>query len=92
MSKPTIVNVRGRHNQLREAFVVEQEDGRKCFNGSWYRGDNTNFYPSKKALRGQDAIYTYYFQGLVPDEAFIDRMTPITAFGSCFAHHVSNYP
>ena len=91
MSKPTIVNVRGRHNQQREAFIVEQEDGRKCFNGSWYRGENTNFYPSKKALRGQDAIYTYYFQGLVPEEAFIERTTPITAFGSCFAHHVSNY-
>ena len=89
MSKPKIVNERV--NIPREAFVVEQADGTKCFNGSWYRGENTNFYPSKKALRAPDAVYQYYFQGLVPDTPFIQRDTPITAFGSCFAHHVSNY-
>lgn len=91
MSKPKIVSVLSRTNQLREAFVVEQEDGRKCFNGSWYRGENTNFYPSKKVLRGPDAVDTYYFKGLTPEKPFIDQSTPITAFGSCFAYHVSNF-
>lgn len=90
-TKPTIVNVRGRYNQTREAFVVEQPDGAKYFNGSWYRGENTNFYPSKKALRVPDGVYTYYLKGLVPEAPFIQKETPITAFGSCFAHHVSNY-
>lgn len=77
MSKPKIVSVLSRTNQLREAFVVEQEDGRKCFNGSWYRGENTNFYPSKKVLRGPDAVDTYYFKGLTPENLSLTKVHPL---------------
>jgi hypothetical protein len=61
------------------------------FNGSWYRGPNTNFIPCKAELHEPDAVEKYVLAGWLPAKPFIDRTVPITAFGSCFAMHISDY-
>jgi len=61
------------------------------FNGSWYRGPQTNFIPSKAELKEPDAAEKWVLQGWLPKTPFIDKQTPVTAFGSCFAHYLSDY-
>lgn len=61
------------------------------FNGSWYRGEHTNFIPSKDNLREPGGLTTYVLQGWTPKTPFITRASNITAFGSCFAAHISDY-
>src|SRR4051794_18200181 len=58
---------------------------------SWYRGEHTNFNPTKVNLFEKDAIDDYILKGWLPDAPFITKTTPIVAFGSCFAEHVSRY-
>lgn len=72
--------------------ITVVRDGRTAiFNGSWYRGPHTNFIPSKEDLRQADALDTYVMPGFVPSAPFIDRQTPITAFGSCFAANITHF-
>lgn len=61
------------------------------FHGSWYRGENTNFIPDKSDLMQPDAIYDYFMKGLVPAAPIISKQMSITAFGSCFAGHITDY-
>lgn len=57
--------------------------------GRWYRGEVCNFYPlNKKEI--QD-LEKYLLKGFIPKEPFLNKKTKITAFGSCFAEHVSKY-
>lgn len=61
------------------------------FHASWWRGPEATFIPAKENLRESDAIEKYILAGWLPDRPFIDRDTPITVFGSCFAKHVSRH-
>lgn len=58
---------------------------------SWYRGPNCNFVPSRANLAEPDAIDRYVLAGSTPPAPFIRRDQVITAFGSCFAAHLSAY-
>ena len=58
---------------------------------SWYRGEHTNFGPTRVNLFERDAIEKYILQGWLPDQPFIERSTPVVAFGSCFAENISRY-
>ena len=91
MKKPTITKRIGHDNQPIEGFIVETAQGSTRFNGSWYRGEHTNFIPSKGDLKQGNAVYDYFLKGLVPEQGYIRKETPITAFGSCFAENISNY-
>jgi hypothetical protein len=61
------------------------------FHGSWYRGPHTNFIPSKAELRAPDAVDHFVLHGWMPDAPFITKRARITAFGSCFAQHLTSY-
>jgi hypothetical protein len=58
---------------------------------SWYRGEHSNFGPSKINLWERDAIDKYILSGWLPEAPFIAKTTPVVAFGSCFAGHISRY-
>ncbi len=58
---------------------------------SWYRGEHTHFGPTKINLRERDAVDQYILRGWLPDQPFVSKNTPIVAFGSCFAGHISRY-
>lgn len=70
---------------------IESEEGVQTFNGSWYRGESTNFIPSKKMLRASSAFKRFIIKGYEPPAAFIDKSTVVTAFGSCFAQNISKW-
>jgi hypothetical protein len=74
-------------------FLIESTRGQHSasFHGSWYRGEHTNFIPSKAELREQEAIERFILQGWLPTEPFINKSTAVVAFGSCFAQHISEY-
>ena len=72
--------------------LIVRRDGHVArFHGSWYRGPHTNFIPSKAELRAADAVDRYILQGWLPDAPFITKQSRITAFGSCFAQHLTAY-
>lgn len=48
-------------------------------------------WPDKNVLRHQEALDGYFLKGLVPPAPVIRKNHQITAFGSCFAGHVSRY-
>ena len=58
---------------------------------SWYRGETCHFNPTKNALHADGGLEEYILKGWVPPAPFITRNMPITAFGSCFAEHVSRW-
>ncbi len=72
--------------------LIVRRDGHVArFHGSWYRGPHTNFIPSKAQLRQPDAVERFILHGWLPEAPFIDKQVRITAFGSCFAQHLTNY-
>ena len=58
---------------------------------SWYRGENCNFNPTKNALRDEGGMEEFILKGWLPAHPFITREMRITAFGSCFAKHLSQW-
>src|SRR5690349_20432835 len=58
---------------------------------SWYRGEHTNFNPTRINLFEPNAIDEYFLKGWLPEAPFISKRTPVVAFGSCFAEHISRY-
>lgn len=74
--------------------LIEEEEGREVtLHGSWYRGrGKMNFHPIKAVReRTAEAVDRHVMPGWIPSKRFIDKKTRITAFGSCFAAHVSDY-
>lgn len=61
------------------------------FHGSWYRGEHTDFIPARAELDAPGGIERYLIDGWKPEAPFIGRDSRITAFGSCFAEHISNH-
>jgi len=70
---------------------VKSDEDLQTFNGSWYRGQSTNFIPSKKMLDANSAFKRFIIKGYEPPAAFIDKSTVVTAFGSCFAQNISKW-
>lgn len=77
-------------NPIPSVTVKSGKDIQK-FNGSWYRGNSTNFIPSKKLLNQPNSIKEYILKGYFPSKPFIEKDTVITAFGSCFAQHITKH-
>ena len=78
---------------MAELPVVTVKTGRheQTFHGTWYRGDGARFIPSKAMLREPGAVERFLLDGWLPAAPLIDRQTPITAFGSCFATHITRW-
>jgi hypothetical protein len=73
--------------------VVHLEaDGRlQRVHGTWYRGREASFRPRKPELNQERGIDDFIVRGWAPPQGFITRQQRITAFGSCFAAHISGY-
>jgi hypothetical protein len=73
-------------------FVEFKEEGHDRRVGySFFRGDNTNYYPALSSLRGKNGISKFVMKGWAPSAPFIDSDTRIVAFGSCFAENISQH-
>ena len=72
-------------------LVVEQDGKKQMFGGSWWRGNKPTFIPSREALRHPDALERYVLAGWIPEAPFITKTDKVTAFGSCFAAHITEY-
>ena len=59
--------------------------------GGWFRGEHTNFNPSRAQMLDEMAVPNHVVEGWAPDEALIKPDTQITAFGSCFASNISDW-
>ena len=64
---------------------------KKEIGSSFYRGDNCNFNPYKKDFENSDFLDEFLVKGWRPEKPLINKGTKITAFGSCFATHITNY-
>lgn len=58
---------------------------------TWYRGDEARYYPEAQHLLDEKAALRHILDGWLPDGPLIDSTTKVTAFGSCFAVHISNW-
>jgi hypothetical protein len=65
--------------------------GKRKAHGTWYRGEQTNYYPDANALLAPNSIDEYVGKGWFPAKPFIDKQTYIAAFGSCFATNVTKF-
>src|ERR1700686_3241828 len=74
-----------------DAILVVTGNDRRTEAGNWFRGEQVNFMPSRTNLFEKNAIRDYVLKGWLPEKPFISKDHYITAFGSCFAVHVSNY-
>jgi len=72
-------------------YQLGEDPHRRKTHQTWYRGEHCNFIPSKVNLEESDAIDRYVLSGWLPAAPFIDQRTCVTAFGSCFAQHISRF-
>jgi GSCFA family len=72
-------------------FGLIQGVTRQIAHQAWYRGEHCNFNATKEDLAAPGAIERHVAQGWLPKTPFITRSRGITAFGSCFAQHISEY-
>lgn len=73
--------------------IVSQRDGHYAvFNGSWFRGPHTNFIAAKAELHETpEGVDRWVMHGWAPPAPFVTKETRITAFGSCFAAHITRH-
>jgi len=57
----------------------------------WFRGEHTLFNPSRAQMIPETAVQDHVLRGWLPPEPLITPATQITAFGSCFAAHISSW-
>ncbi|ABE46809.1 GSCFA domain-containing protein [Polaromonas sp. JS666] len=72
-------------------ILIEQDGQIRKTSATFFRGKTTNFYPTDRSLDTDRAVARYMTHGWMPKEAFVDKATPLVAFGSCFASNISNY-
>lgn len=58
---------------------------------TWFRGEHTNFNPTRARLLDVGAASEFVLKGWAPPAPPITPATQITAFGSCFAANISNW-
>lgn len=69
----------------------DQDGGREKASYTFYRGEQTTFYPKDESLDGERFIELHIARGLMPPAPLIDASSTVVAFGSCFAAHISRY-
>ncbi len=78
-------------NEYIPPIRVKTDKDEQVISGTWFRGKNCNFYPSKKHFSDESFFDQYILKGYKPNKKFISKKDKIIAFGSCFASHVSHY-
>jgi hypothetical protein len=72
-------------------FAFVQGVSPQLANVTWFRGEHCNFNPTKADLQQPDAIDRHILAGWLPPAPFLTKAHGITAFGSCFAVHISEH-
>lgn len=72
-------------------FNFETRGVRQGANVTWFRGEQTNYNPTKQNFVDPTAVEHFILKGWIPTAPFVSKETRITAFGSCFAAHIGNY-
>lgn len=68
-------------------FEFERRKGHR----SWFRGETVNYNPRRAQLIDPDEVAANILHGWRPARPCIAPDTQVTAFGSCFAGHVSEW-
>jgi len=58
---------------------------------NFYRGEHCNLYPHLSDHRIPDFFTRFALHGHIPSEPIITKRSNVTAFGSCFAIHITKY-
>lgn len=74
-----------------EIVMIATGNDRRTEGHEWYRGEQVNFMPSRTNLFEKNAVEDYVLKGWLPEKPFISKSDYITAFGSCFAQHVTTF-
>jgi hypothetical protein len=76
-----------------QEFFYPKTDGQqpRRIGASFYRGENCNFNPYGKDHASPAFCRDFILRGHLPESKIISRSTKVTAFGSCFALHVSRH-
>lgn len=69
----------------------DTDSGKATHHSMWFRGDHTNFNPTRAQMVPETAVRDRVLRGWVPEQPCITPATQITAFGSCFAFNISNW-
>ena len=64
---------------------------KKAIGNSFFRGEACNFLPYKSDYPNPEFLEKFLLKGWVPEVPFLDKETRITAFGSCFAAHLTRH-
>jgi hypothetical protein len=80
------------HEEVRARFLQFQPTHEKGPEfRTWFRGETTNFNPRRGDLLDPARVADAIVHGWRPDRPWIAPQTQVTAFGSCFAGHVSDW-
>ncbi|HVU22200.1 MAG TPA: GSCFA domain-containing protein [Rhizomicrobium sp.] len=80
---------RRRDNQV--AFTQPGAGLEKKIGSSFYRGDAINFNPQAADFDKDEFLSEYVLKGWTPPQPVLTKGTKITAFGSCFAMHITKH-
>ena len=74
-----------------EKIAIADGESPKRTGSSFYRGDVVNYAPYRRDYAADNFLQHYILNGWMPDAPLLDRETKITAFGSCFASHITKH-
>jgi hypothetical protein len=66
-------------------------EGAKRTGSSFYRGEVINYAPYRRDYAADNFLEEYILKGWMPEAPLLDPETKITAFGSCFASHITKH-
>jgi hypothetical protein len=73
------------------SFVEPDQDGSKRIGTSFYRGETVNYGPRLDDYESAEFLEKYILKGWLPAGPVLTPNTRITAFGSCFASHITKH-
>ena len=74
-----------------KADDISLQQDTKSAGRSFYRGDSSNFWPRSADFSRPGFLQKFLLKGWLPEGRPLTKGDQITAFGSCFAWHITNY-
>jgi len=90
MSGKVVVNARPGAVQEVLDFAPDDE-APKTIGSAFYRGPDCNFLPYQSDHQSERFAEKFLLRGWTPPSRFIAKGARITAFGSCFAQHITDH-
>lgn len=86
-----MVNILGTFGPAEPMVVRREGEATKHIGSSFFRGEHCNFNPYQADFAAPDFLARYLLRGWLPEQPWIGPETRVTAFGSCFAGHISQH-